>query len=155
VQKDELTRAIEKVRKQFKENSVLPSDIKQLVNYFMNPSGTLSKYKERFVINAHGRLTPIETKDIAVFYKDTLNYIYLFNGDKLVYDYSTLEEIEELLDPQIFFRANRQSIININSIQSVKPQTNLKLDVQLKSPLKLAIDVSREKATQFKKWLDR
>jgi DNA-binding LytR/AlgR family response regulator len=98
---------------------------------------------------------PVETKDIALFYKDTLTYIYLFNGDKMIYDYSTLDETELLLDPNLFFRANRQCIININSIQTVKPQMNLKLDILLKAPLKIPVDVSREKATQFKKWLDR
>lgn len=155
VQKDDLARAIEKVKKQKKETAQMPASLQQLVNQFMNPGAAPSKYKERFIINANGKLTPVETKDIAMFYKDTLTYIYLFNGDKLIYDYSTLDETEALLDPNLFFRANRQCIINIHSIQTIKPQLNLKLDVQLKAPLKMPVDVSREKATQFKKWLDR
>jgi len=155
VQKDDLARAIEKVRKQAKGSSEIMPNLQQLVNQFMNPAVAPSKYKERFIINSNGKLTPVETKDIAMFYKDTLTYIYLFNGDKLIYDYSTLDETELLLDPSVFFRANRQCIINIRSIQTIKPQLNLKLDVQLKAPLKMQVDVSREKATQFKKWLDR
>jgi DNA-binding LytR/AlgR family response regulator len=155
VQKDDLERAIEKARKQVKGGNEMPSSLQQLVNHFMNPAAAPSKYKERFIINANGKLTPVETKDIAIFYKDTLTYIYLFNGDRLIYDYSTLDETELLLDPGLFFRANRQCIINIHSIQTIKPQLNLKLDVQLKAPLKIPVDVSREKATQFKKWIDR
>jgi DNA-binding LytR/AlgR family response regulator len=155
VQKEDLAKAVAKAKKQINDGNAVPANMQQLMNYFMNPAAAPSKYKERFVINAHGKLTPVETKDIAVFFKDTLNYIYLHSGEKLIYDYSTLEEIEELLDPNLFFRANRQCIININAVQSVKPQANLKLDVLLKAPLKLPIDVSREKATQFKKWLDR
>jgi len=156
VQKEDLIRAVEKVSKQLQgSNNDLPINMQQLVNYFMNPGTAPSKYKERFVINANGKLTPVETKDIALFVKDNLNYIYLHNGDKLIYDYSSLDEIEQQLDPQFFFRANRQCIININSIQSIKPQVNLKLDILLKAPLKIPVDVSREKATQFKKWLDK
>ena len=70
-------------------------------------------------------------------------------------DFTTLEEVEELLDPKQFYRSNRQSIININAIKSVKPHENQKLTVTLVPPLKLEIDISREKAPSFKKWLDR
>ena len=47
----------------------------------------------------------------------------------------TLEEIEELLDPKIFYRANRQAIVHIDSIQSVKPHENQKLHVDFKSSI--------------------
>ena len=63
-----------------------------------------------------------------------------------IYDFSALEDIEEVLDPNIFFRANRQAIVHINSIQSVRPHGNQKLLVQIKSPLKLEIDINRERA---------
>jgi DNA-binding LytR/AlgR family response regulator len=64
-------------------------------------------------------------------------------------DFSPLEEIEELLDPNIFFRANRQAIINISAAHSVK------LAVQLKPPIKIEVDISREKSPLFRKWMDR
>ena len=70
-------------------------------------------------------------------------------------DYTTLDEIEELLDPKIFYRTNRQTIIHIDAIQSVKPVENQKLIITLKPPLKTVIDMSREKAPGFKRWLDR
>ena len=107
------------------------------------------------MVNSHNKLTPVEAKDIALIYREHLNYLYQFNGNKLIYDYSPLEEIEEVLDPDLFFRANRQAIVNINSVQAVKPYGNQKLMIQLKQPLKMEIDVSREKAPMFKKWLDR
>ena len=65
------------------------------------------------------------------------------------------KEVEELLDPRIYYRANRQAIIHIESIQSVKPVENQKLVVTLRSPLKMVLDISREKAPAFKKWFDR
>jgi len=54
-----------------------------------------------------------------------------------------------------FYRANRQAIIHIDSIQSVRPYENSKLKITLRPPLKFEIDISREKAPVFKKWLDR
>ena len=71
-------------------------------------------------------------------------------------DYVTLEEVEELLDPKHFYRANRQFIINIDAIQSVKPVENSKLIIRLKEPNhKLEVDMSRLKSPEFKKWMDR
>lgn len=95
------------------------------------------------------------TKDIACFVRENLNYLFTFSGEKYILDYTTLEEIEELLDPRKFYRANRQSIVHINAIQSIKPHENQKLTLTLKAPLKMEQDVSREKAPAFKKWFDR
>jgi DNA-binding LytR/AlgR family response regulator len=112
-------------------------------------------YKEKFIVNVRNNWIPVDTKDIACFVRDNLNYLYTFSGEKYILDFTTLEDIEELLDPKIFYRANRQSIIHINAIQSVKPHENQKLSVFLKAPLKMELDISREKAPAFKKWFDR
>jgi DNA-binding LytR/AlgR family response regulator len=87
--------------------------------------------------------------------KENIHYIYTFGGEKHILDFTTMEEIEELLDPRKFYRANRQFIINIDAIQSVKPHENQKLSINLKAPLKIEVDISREKAPGFKKWFDR
>lgn len=155
VQEEELKKAIDKVRNMRENKTFIPGDLQQLLQYFNNPSAVKQQFKERFIINSNNKWTPVETKDIAVFFKDNLNYIYTFNGDKLIYDFSALEDIEEVLDPQLFFRANRQAIIHINAVHSVKPHGNQKLMVQIKPPLKMEIDISREKAPLFKKWMDR
>ncbi|MEJ8842509.1 LytTR family DNA-binding domain-containing protein [Lacibacter sp. H375] len=71
-------------------------------------------------------------------------------------DFSTLDDVEELLNPNQFYRANRQYIINIDAIQTVKPVENSKLTIRLKDPNhKFEIDMSREKAPVFKKWIDQ
>ena len=155
VQEDDLLKAIDKVRGLKTEPVSMPADMKALVDYFAQASGHAPRYKSRFIINTHNKWTPIEAKDIAVIYRENLNYFIKFNGDKLIYDYAPLEEIEEVLDPELFFRANRQIIVNLNAIQSAKPYGNQKLLLQLKLPLTLEVDVSREKAPLLRKWMDR
>lgn len=155
VQEDDLKNAIDKLRSMRESQSFIPGDMQQFVQYLSNPALAKTKYKERFIINTNNKWIPVETKDIAVFFKENINYVYTLNGDRHIYDFSALEEIEEVLDPAIFFRTNRQSIINIHAIHSVKPYGNQKLTVQLKPPLKLDIDISREKAPLLKKWMDR
>jgi len=155
VKETELTAAIDKCRKLAENKETPPADIQSLIRSLANPSSA-SKYKEKFIINIRNQWMPVNTKDIACFSKEVLNYIYLFNGEKYMIDYVTLEEVEELLDPKQFYRANRQFIINIDAIQTVKPVENSKLIVRLKEPNhKLDIDMSRLKSPEFKKWMDR
>ena len=156
VQEEDLRAAIGKVKIQLAGNmNFLSSGIRDLVSFFTQQQVQKPAYKERFILTNHNRITPIEVKDIAAVVKEHLNYFIRFNGEKLVYDYSTLDEIETQLDPEVFFRANRQYIVNINAVRSAKTLDNQKLMVTLKDPLKLDIDISREKAPQFKKWMDR
>ena len=155
VQDEDLKKAIDKIRSMQESKSFIPGDMQQLMQYFSNPALAKTKYKERFIISFNNKWIPVETKDIAVFFKDNINYVYTLSGDRHIYDFSALEEIEEMLDPAVFFRANRQTIINIHAIHSVKPNGNQKLMVQLKQPLKLEVDISREKAPFFKKWVDK
>ncbi len=151
----ELAAAIDKCKKMANNSEVYPSDFRALIQSIANP-GAATHYKEKFIINIRNQWMPVNTKDIACFSKEVLNYIYLFSGEKYMIDYATLEEVEELLDPKQFYRANRQFIINIDAIQNVKPVENSKLIVKLKEPNhKLEIDMSRLKSPEFKKWMDR
>ncbi len=112
-------------------------------------------YKEKFISTFRNNWIPVNVEDIACFMRDNLNYMVTFSGEKHILDYNTMEEIEEVLDPKIYYRANRQFIIHIESIQNVRPHENQKLTLFLKSPLDLEVDISREKAPAFKKWFDR
>lgn len=152
---DDLKKAIDKCRNIIEQKSTLPSNIQELMQMLHNPSANTKMHKEKFVVNVRHNWLPILTKDIACFVRENLNYLITFNGDKYMIDYVTLEEVEELLDPKIFYRANRQSIVHINAIQSIKPHENQKLTLTLKAPLKMEQDVSREKAPAFKKWFER
>lgn len=155
VDDDELKKAIDKCRNIVESKSRFPSDIKELVHKLSQPQNAQSLYKEKFIVNFRHQWIPVNTKDIACFVKDNIHYIHTFSGEKHILDFTTMEEIEELLDPKIFYRANRQFIVNIDAIQSVMPHENQKLSLTLKTPLKMEVDVSREKAPVFKKWFDR
>lgn len=152
----ELTNAIQKAKQvsQFKKDSSYR--IQDLLQAMANPGHSSQQYKERFLVNIRNQWMPVQTRDVAVITRDNLNFIYLFSGERYIIDYTTLDDVEEVLDPRQFYRANRQFIININAVQTVKPIENSKLTIRLKEPNhKFEIDMSREKAPVFKKWLDR
>jgi len=154
VDDDELKKAIGKCRTFIESKTSALPDIQQLIKSLRQGNAT-SAYKEKFIVNVRNNWIPVNTADIACFMRENLNYLFTFTGEKYILDFTTLDEVEDLLDPQKFYRANRQFIIHINAIQSVKPHENAKLTVLLKTPLKFEIDISREKAPAFKKWFDR
>ncbi len=155
VKESELAAAIDKCRKLVEKNGLPPTDFAELLKSFTSGE-TMSKYKEKFIVHVRNQWMPINTKEIACFCKEVLNYIYLLNGEKYMIDYATLDEVEELLNPKHFYRANRQFIINIDAIKTVKPIENSKLIVRLKEPNHtLEIDMSRLRSPEFKKWLER
>jgi DNA-binding LytR/AlgR family response regulator len=152
--KEDLRKAIDKCKVLIQHKTPYPVDLRELVQTITNAK-PLSLYKEKFVVQMRHQWIPINTADIAFFMKETLNYLVTFSGDKYIMSFETLDEIEEVLNPEIFYRANRQFIVNVNAVNSMMPKENSKLTIHLKAPLKAAIDVSRDKAPEFRKWLDR
>lgn len=152
---EELTSAIEKFRRRADSQPKPPTDFQELLRAIQTPVADRPVFKEKFVVSVRNTWVPVNTRDIACFVRDNLNYLHTFGGEKYILDYNTLEEVEELLDPKVFYRANRQCIVHIDAIQSVKPHENQKLTLTLKAPAKMEVDVSREKAPAFKKWFDR
>jgi len=110
------------------------------------------KYKERFLTLHRNALVPVTQDEIAFFHKEELIYLHTLTNERLITEHHTLDEIEPILNPDIFFRASRQYILHIQSVDRVKT-THKGLTVQLKHIYHTEIDISREKAAAFKSWL--
>ena len=66
-----------------------------------------------------------------------------------------IDALEQELDPNKFFRINRQYIANIKGIKKISMFFSSKLIVRIKGCKDNNIIISKEKSAQFKKWLDR
>jgi len=117
---------------------------------------TLTKqYKSRFVINIGSRIQSIEVLSISCFRSlegDT--YLIDFQGKSYDIDYS-LDQLESLLDPQFFFRVNRQYIINIKAIKDIISYSINKLKINLLNLNNDDLTVSRYRIKEFKAWLEK
>jgi two-component system, LytTR family, response regulator len=148
VDSKELSSALAKY-KSLSAKNLLGDQIKALIGNWGNTS---KKYKERFLTIHRNTLVPIAQESIAYFHKEELIYLHTLDNEKFISEHPTLDEIESLLNPEIFFRVNRQFIIHIQSVGRIKT-THKGLTVELKSPLNISIDISREKAVAFKQWI--
>lgn len=149
IDEDELKRAFVKYKSLGTENLV--ND--QLMTLLKNFGKDEKKYKTRFLTVQRNSLVPVLEDEIGAFHKEELIYIHTMANDRLLGEHQTLDEVESLLDPAKFYRVNRQYIIHIQTVARIK-NTHKGLSVQLKPPFNLELDISREKATAFKKWME-
>jgi DNA-binding LytR/AlgR family response regulator len=118
------------------------------------PSLNGKSFKKRFLGKVGQRLFFIDTNDIAFFQADN-KVVYLADkeGNRYVVDH-TMEKLEELLDPQEFFRLNRRYIIRINAIELVKPYVNGRLKLVVKGAAQADdMVISRDRVAGFRQWV--
>lgn len=144
---DQLEHAFQKYRN-LQNTQALNDQIQSLIANFQQPKA----YKERFLVLSRNALVPLHVSAIAYFMKDELIFAITYEGKKHVCDMHSLEEVEKLIDPNQFYRANRQFIIHSDAVSKIKT-THKGLTVELKNPLEHQIDISREKAKNFKAWM--
>jgi len=111
-------------------------------------------YKSRFMVKLGDHIRSITADQIALLFADGRD-VYLITNEnkKFIIDY-TLENLEELIDPAIFFRANRSYVLNIHFIQDVVVYSNSRLKITPSVRWDQEIIVSREKVSEFKQWFD-
>jgi two-component system LytT family response regulator len=152
VDENELRAAFDKYKKLFfnKENGL------QQIDSLLQALKLDSKldYKERFLVKTGSRLVSIHIDEVAWFQaSEKLVYLQMFSGNKYVIDYS-LDELITLLNSKNFFQLNRQFISSLKSIKDIHTYFNGKLKVSLNPSVEEEVLVSRERASEFKKWLD-
>ena len=112
-------------------------------------------YRNRFLVKFGSKLLPIGTDQVAYFLsKDRITFLVTLEGKKYPLN-TTLDELEESVDPSLFFRINRQIILHVNSIKQVHKYFKGRLKVDLDLDTEDDIMVSSRRVTEFQEWLDR
>ena len=149
IDKTELQSALTKFKNSRNTNETL--DFKQLISSIKNEK---KEYKQRFLVRISDRLVPINTSDVCYFYAEDKMVFLQTEQNKYPIDF-TLDQLEELLDPQSFFRINRKYFGQVKAISKIFNHLNGKLKLILTPSQYDEIYVSRERASDFKTWLER
>jgi DNA-binding LytR/AlgR family response regulator len=113
------------------------------------------QYRNRFLVKQGDKFIPISITDAAHFsFEDKLSFLNTSGNKRYMLDY-TLDELDKMLDPDIFFRLNRQYITSFAAVRSVHNYFNGKLKVYVDPAVSSGIIVSKNRANQFKQWLNR
>lgn len=150
VEESALRAAIEKYRKVFSGRLPSRDDIEKIIK---DISG---QYKSRFLIKTATGYKSIPVNEISHFHICERN---VFLKDKAGKDYGldySLDQLQKVLDPEKFFRINRDCIISIESILRITAYSASRLQLTLQNERDNDIFVvSRDKTADFKKWIDR
>lgn len=148
-----------------------PIDVKDLkraidkYEYFklpVNPAVNISKIAEefskrentRFLGKINNQLIYVKAKDIAhIYFADGLTWATTMTDQKIPLDYS-LDQIEKMLDKNLFFRINRKLIIHIDAIKKITTYYNSRFILQLQPTVDVEAIISRERVNGFKAWLE-
>lgn len=153
IQQEELQAALNKYKK-MKGDGKADLSIDSLVKELQQKLQP-KEYRKRFLVKHAQKLVSIEVEDIAYFYSDgRLNFFKIDDNKKFVVDY-TMDELEEMLDPDRYFRISRSFYVSVNSIDKIDDYFGNRLILQLKPAVDKEALVSREKVTEFKKWMGK
>lgn len=115
--------------------------------------GLKKKYKTCFLIPERDKLIPLAVSNIAYVFIDTKTVKAITMDNHTYYLNQTLDEIMAQLDPELFFRANRQFIISRNAVKDLSVWFGNKLAVNLVVPAPEKIIVSKARVSEFKTWV--
>lgn len=153
VQTEDLQAALTKYKKlaaDRKQDYHLESLVKQLQQQ-LQPK----EYRKRFLVKHAQKLVSVDVDEIAYFYSDgRLNFFKTIDNKKYVVDY-TMEELEDMLDPDKFFRISRSFYVAIEAIEKIDDYFGNRLILQLRPAVDKEALVSREKVSDFKKWMGK
>ncbi len=113
-------------------------------------------YRSRFLIQDYDGAHILDVNDINHIAKDgEKTTAYLNDGSIQRLQYESLDEVASMLDPRLFFRANRQYIINIHSIQKIRSSFHQTQKIKLKGYPDLDISVSKDKVSKLRDWIEK
>ncbi|RNC87824.1 MAG: DNA-binding response regulator [Winogradskyella sp.] len=148
IDKNELKKALEKYTSIVDTRQNNSADIDSIRQLFTK------EYKKRFMVKIGNQFSTYNVEDIAYFMaEDGVIFLYTNKGQKCPIEY-TIDQLEEILDPIQFFRINRKYMVSVNAVEEIHSYFNSRLLLKLNPNQEEQIIVSRERTTNFKKWLD-
>lgn len=111
-------------------------------------------YRSSFLVDFKHKMHLVDVQDVAYFYVKERG-VFLRKRDQKEYVIEFfLDELEKQLDPGLFYRANRQYMVARSAIEEVEPYFTGRLLLKVAPEPPTPVIISKEKATDFKKWAD-
>lgn len=149
IDEDELKDAIDKY-KTSKQTTALPVQFQQMLQLI---SAEKKPYKNTYLVQHRDTITPLKVNDVAYFYIEASIVKAITNDNKSYVIDKKLEDIVHELNPELFFRVNRQYIVHKNAIENLQFYFNGKLILNIIPKAKEQVIVSKVKAPQLKNWM--
>lgn len=133
---------------------LLHAPYKNIIKNLLSSHDILPRqYKDRFLVHSKDSLISLAAEDILFFSTNrNQTFLYCSGARKFPFDCS-LDNLEDRLDPERFFRTSRNSIVNIDAISRISLLSSRKLKIEITGYPEADITVGKERIPLFKKWL--
>lgn len=149
VSDEDLQLALAKFRSKYEEENAFTEKVARVLEQISK------KHKSRFFIRIGARFHSIQVNDICCFFvEERSTFLRTSSGKNYDLDYS-LDQLQGMVDPEQFFRINRNHLVNINCIGEVVSYSTNRLKLKMKSGFEEGIIVSRDRVSDFKHWMDQ
>lgn len=130
------------------------TNVSDIIDALSQISSHEKKYRTRFLITGYKDAVTLDVSDISYFYlQNKITFVVTFDAKEYVIDIS-LDKLMEQLDPDVFFRANRQTILSVKSIDKMESWFGGKILITTKPASTNQIVISRERVSMLKVWLN-
>jgi len=151
IDEEDLSLAVNKFKERLPQQQSVTLDFNDIKKLLVNPVDR--EYKKRFSVKIGQHLKLIYIDDIECFYSENKGtYLFTSEGRNYLLD-TTLEQLEDELEPHTFFRISRKFYVNINAIKDMVSYTNSRLQIKLNTFKEQEVIVARERVKDFKNWL--
>lgn len=149
IEQNDLKSAIGKFKNIYFEKQDFEEQVSKVIRQISN------KHKSRFFIKVGARFQSVQVAQICSFFVEERNtFLRTIRGKTYDLDYS-LEQLQKMVDPNNFFRINRNFLVNINCISEIISYSTNRLKLKLTSKTDNGLIVSRDKVSEFKRWMDK
>ena len=149
---EELETAVNQYKSRIPQQQSVTLDFNEIKKMLTNPIER--DYKKRFSVKVGQHLKLINIDEIECFYSENKGtYLHTSAGRNYLLD-TTLDQLQNELEPHSFFRINRKFFVNIDAIKDMISYTNSRLQIKLKSYNEQDVIVARERVKDFKNWLE-
>ena len=124
----------------------------EAIDALLQQIGMQKHYKTCFLVPQRDKLIPLPTSNIAYIYIDDKLVKTITLDGNVYYMSQTLDEIMSQLNPNDFFRANRQFIVSRKAIKDMTIWFGNKLSLNLLVKVPEDIIISKAKVAEFKTW---
>lgn len=145
--------ALDKYKSIYTQNNV---DYENLLQTISELRQTKEKhYKKSLLVYIRDQIIPVSMDNVAYFNLSNGIVYCTTHNDQSYHVDQTLEEIGNQIDPQEFFRANRQFIVSRQAVKAASQYFQRKLKINLNPVPREELIISKAKVTEFKKWLEQ
>lgn len=144
---EDISQALSKYMKLFGSNNKQDQPTLPLV------MGEKELYQQNFLVQYRQETIVKHVEDVALFsIENDQLYLYSTEGKRYAF-FKTLEYVESVCNPTQFFRVNRSTLVNRNTVKGFEPIAHRKIALSLSIGVPYEVQVSRLKVSAFKNWL--